>query len=75
LPNIRDAQHCYFQEINFGSLGFEKKDVFPTRPTIDKAIVEDGKEQGLKLDRNYKGLSQYSAGVAAFFSYLLYLAC
>ena len=67
--------HCYFQEINFGNLEFEKKDIYPIRPSIEEAIIQDGKETDYNLDRNYKRLSQFSTGLATFFAYLVYLAC
>jgi hypothetical protein len=74
LPNIRDAMHCYFEEIDFNSLGHEKKDVYPIRPSVEDHIVKDGGERNLKLDRNYRLLATGSSSLAAFTAYLLYLA-
>ena len=74
LPNVDDAKFCYFQEIDFGKLDLGKQDVFPVRPTISEAIVENGTEKGMKLDRNYRALTTATSSAAAFFAYLLYLA-
>jgi hypothetical protein len=75
LPNFRDASYCYFQEVDFSDLDPGKSDIFPIRFSVKETIVEDGKEKGLRLDRNYKGLYMGCTSLAAFFSYLLYLAC
>lgn len=74
LPNVNDAKFCYFQEVDFGNLDFGKSDIYPIRPSVPEVIVENGKEKGYRLDRNYKGLSTFSTSAAGFFAYLLYLA-
>ncbi len=74
LPNVRDAMHCFFEEIDFNQLGHEKKDVFPIRPSIEDHIVKDGEEIGMKLGRNYKLLATGTSSIAAFSAFLLYLA-
>jgi hypothetical protein len=66
--------HCYFEEIDFGPLSHEKKDVYPIRPSLQDHIVKDGKERGLKLDRNYRYLATGSTSIAALSAYLIYLA-
>jgi hypothetical protein len=74
LPNVNDAKFCYFQEVNFGSLDMGKKDVYPIRPSLGEAIVEDGKEVEVRLDRPYKNWSLASSSASMFFAYLMYLA-
>lgn len=74
LPNVNDAKYCYFQEVDFGTVDLGKKDVFPMRPTLGEAIVEDGKERHLRLDRPYHKWSLISSSTATFFAYLVYLA-
>ena len=74
LPNIRDAQTCYFEEVNFGSLDQPQKDIYPIKPSIEDAIAEDGLERKLNYVRNYKQLSCVTSSLSAFLVYLLYLA-
>ncbi len=74
LPNVLDAKHCYFQEINMSDIGVEYPDVFPVKPTPLDTIVEDQKNGSFLLDRNYKLLKQGSIALTTFFGYLAYLA-
>ena len=75
LPNVPDAKYCYFQEIDFGTFNIgSKRDVFPIKPTVEQALVENGKERGVHLDRSYSTYFMGSYSLAAFFGYLLYLA-
>jgi hypothetical protein len=74
LKNIIEAKYVYFKQIDFANMDIENRDVFPIKSSIKDAIIENGKEKNLKLDRNYKGLSLSFTSAAAFFSYLLYLS-
>jgi hypothetical protein len=72
---LYDSKYCYFSEINFGNLdGQNQRDIFPIRNSVDEAIVENGKERHMHLDRNYRRKTQFTTGLAAFFGYLFYLA-
>jgi len=74
LPNVKDAMHCYFEEINMSELGVKYEDVFPIKSTPLDAIIEDNKNGGFKLDRDYNLLKKASISLTSFFAYLAYLA-
>lgn len=73
LPNLLDAKHCYFEEINMSDLGVQYEDVFPLKPTPFNAIVEDSKNGSFKLDRDYTLFKKASITLTTFFAYLAYL--
>jgi hypothetical protein len=54
-------------------LGAKYQDVFPVKPTPIEAIIDDGKNGGFKLDRDYSLLKKTSVSLATFFAYLAYL--
>jgi hypothetical protein len=73
LPNVLDAQHCYFQEIDLSDLGIQYADVYPLKPSPLDTIVDDGKKGGIKLDRNYNLFKKAAVSMTTFFAYLAYL--
>ena len=54
-------------------LGVSYEDVYPIKPTPTEAIVEDGKNGSVVLDRDYKLLKNSSFMFTTFFTYLAYL--
>jgi hypothetical protein len=74
LANVNDAKYCYFQEIDFETVDNGKPDIYPIRPTVKEAIIDDSLEKEFRMDRNYKQLSYVTGSCGIFFSYLYYLA-
>lgn len=75
LPNVLDAKFVYLQQINFGTIDASpSKDIYPRKASIDEAIVENGKQKHLSLDRYYKTNAIQSTSLSALFLYLFYLA-
>ena len=75
LPNLASAKYVYFQQIEYNELNpSEKKDRFPQLNSISDAIVQDGKEQSLYLDRPYWLAKNITWGVSSLMFYLYYLA-
>jgi len=75
LPNAVSAKYVYFQQLNFKGLDPNKdKDSYPIKTSIGDAIVEDGKEKHLRLDRPYSFFTTLFAGSASLCWYLYYLA-
>ena len=71
LPNVKDAQTCYFQEINFDN---SQKDFLPYKTSIEEAIIENGKELGINYTFPYQKLYRAGSVLSAAFFYLFYLA-
>lgn len=71
LPNMNSAKYVYFQEVNFTDSGFGSKDVYPNKANVEQAIIEENKDRGRHLDRNYnlayKTLSFLSGGLFYIF--------
>jgi hypothetical protein len=74
LKNILDAKYVYFQEIDFKNFTIPQKDIWPMKKSIDEAIIDNGKEMGVHLQRPYNLLKYTAGGISAFFAYLFYLS-
>lgn len=75
LPNRYDSKYVYLQQIDFGDLDpSPAQDVFPQRTNMHEAIVDNGTEKNLRLNRHYKVYSTIAASLSTMFGYMLYLS-
>jgi hypothetical protein len=74
LPNKNSAKYVYFQEVDFGVGSFPSKDAWPLKKSIHNAIIEESKEKGVRVDRNYNLFYKTLSFVSGGLFYALYLS-
>lgn len=76
LPNAAGAKYVYFQEVDFVNLSEkpEERDIYPMQTTINEAILKNGLEKNVNLEKPYNLYSTFWGGAASVCFYLYYLA-
>lgn len=74
LPNINVAKYVYFKEVDFRSLGKIEPDAYPYKTSIDDAVIQENKEQGVHVDRDYKLFYKSCSLLSGALFYMLYIS-
>ena len=74
LPNINVSKYVYFQEVYFHKLIPNQQDAYPKKTEVVEAVLQENKERGIHLDRNYKLYYKSLSLLSTTLFYMLYVS-